>query len=294
MKHGKSKLIHLLRNVPRQGWSDQKIKDLVDSLWRIEHNPVSIDPSSVDYLSITREQVLSFFPENLPGGSGAGIEIPDITEIPAGTTNEINTVFSLSKTPMAGTLRLYLNGVRQKPGTDYALSGGTITFSDPPFAGDRLLADYKPDVAVKTRVFGEIPAGYVNGDNTTFVLAYMPVAGSERVFLNGIRQTPGADYTLTTDTIVFTTAPFTGDRLLVDYAAAITEVNRIYNETPEGDTDGVNQNFVLSQTPVSIYVYLNGVRQFAGVDYTIAGNTITFANAPFENDVILTDYEVEI
>ena len=34
MEYGKTELIRLLRNVMREGWSDQKIKDLVDSLWR--------------------------------------------------------------------------------------------------------------------------------------------------------------------------------------------------------------------------------------------------------------------
>ena len=37
MEYGKSELIRLLRNVPREGWSNQKLKDLIDSLWR---NPV--------------------------------------------------------------------------------------------------------------------------------------------------------------------------------------------------------------------------------------------------------------
>lgn len=34
MEYGKSELLRLLRNTPREGWSDKKIKDLVDSLWR--------------------------------------------------------------------------------------------------------------------------------------------------------------------------------------------------------------------------------------------------------------------
>jgi hypothetical protein len=34
MKYSKLKLLQLLQNVPRQGWTWQKIKDLVDSLWR--------------------------------------------------------------------------------------------------------------------------------------------------------------------------------------------------------------------------------------------------------------------
>ena len=34
MEYGKTKLIHLLKNVPQEGWTVDKIKDTVDSLWR--------------------------------------------------------------------------------------------------------------------------------------------------------------------------------------------------------------------------------------------------------------------
>ena len=34
MEYGKTKLIRLLSNTPREGWTNQKIKDLIDSLWR--------------------------------------------------------------------------------------------------------------------------------------------------------------------------------------------------------------------------------------------------------------------
>ena len=34
MEYGKSKLIRLLENTPREGWTNQKLKDLIDSLWR--------------------------------------------------------------------------------------------------------------------------------------------------------------------------------------------------------------------------------------------------------------------
>ena len=34
MEYGKTKLIRMLSNIPREGWSNAKIKDLIDSLWR--------------------------------------------------------------------------------------------------------------------------------------------------------------------------------------------------------------------------------------------------------------------
>ena len=68
-------------------------------------------------------------------------------------------------------------------------------------------------------VFDETPSGSINGSNVTFTIASTPTAGTVRVFLNGMRQKSGAgnDYTITTNTITFTTAPVSGDVIIVDY-----------------------------------------------------------------------------
>lgn len=69
------------------------------------------------------------------------------------------------------------------------------------------------------RVVRETPSGSVNGSNTAFVLANTPASGMEEVYLNGILQEPGSgnDYTISTNTITYLTAPLTGDRLRVNY-----------------------------------------------------------------------------
>lgn len=69
------------------------------------------------------------------------------------------------------------------------------------------------------RIVRETPSGSINGSNTTFTLANAPASGMEEVYLNGILQEPGAgnDYTISTNTITYLTAPLTGDRLRVSY-----------------------------------------------------------------------------
>src|ERR1044072_1467127 len=69
------------------------------------------------------------------------------------------------------------------------------------------------------RVVRETPSGLVNGSNTSFILANTPASGMEEVYLNGILQEPGAgnDYTISTNTITYLTAPVSGDRLRVSY-----------------------------------------------------------------------------
>lgn len=65
-------------------------------------------------------------------------------EIPTGTINAINTVFTIANTPITGTVRVYLNGIRQLVGggNDYTISGTTITFIKAPVTNSTLLVDY--------------------------------------------------------------------------------------------------------------------------------------------------------
>jgi hypothetical protein len=76
----------------------------------------------------------------------AGASFAD-SETPGGTVNGSNDEFTLANTPVAGSLHLFVNGIRQRPGSgnDYTISGGTITFESGaiPQTNDVLLADYR-------------------------------------------------------------------------------------------------------------------------------------------------------
>jgi hypothetical protein len=50
---------------------------------------------------------------------------------------------------------------------------------------------------------------------------------------------------------------------------------------PTGALNGVNTTYTLPQTPVgSVALFVNGLYQTPGVDYTLAGATITYLNTP--------------
>ncbi len=53
---------------------------------------------------------------------------------------------------------------------------------------------------------GEVPGGTVNGLNGSFTLAGTPLGSSLQLYLNGLFQTAGVDYTLTGATVQFTGA----------------------------------------------------------------------------------------
>lgn len=79
---------------------------------------------------------------------------------------------------------------------------------------------------VSASVAGEEPSGAINGANAIFLTTAKFVAGTEKLYLNGIRQRFGLanDYTRSEsvpaagfDQVVFTLAPRSGDVVLIDY-----------------------------------------------------------------------------
>ena len=75
------------------------------------------------------------------GGSAVHKFIDD--ETPSGTKDGANTVFVLVKTPIAGSLKVFINGQRMRITEDYTLSNKTITFNTAPLSNFIILCDYR-------------------------------------------------------------------------------------------------------------------------------------------------------
>lgn len=64
-------------------------------------------------------------------------------EVPVGAVDGVNADFTLSNTPnSSANLRVYVNGVYQRPTTYYTRVGAVITFVTPPTTGDEIDAIY--------------------------------------------------------------------------------------------------------------------------------------------------------
>jgi len=82
------------------------------------------------------------------GPCGAPVTLPVFVdmETPVGAVDGVNANFGLSLAPNpAGSLHLYRNGILQKAGVDYSLTGATVTFLPLciPQPGDILSASYR-------------------------------------------------------------------------------------------------------------------------------------------------------
>lgn len=95
------------------------------------------------------------------------------------------------------------------PGTSGYILTSTGTSSAP---------TWQANASAVNIAWNETPTGTINGSNTTFTLANTPTAGTLMLFKNGQLMTAaGADFTLTTNSVAFVTAPKTGDVLLAHY-----------------------------------------------------------------------------
>jgi hypothetical protein len=139
-------------------------------------------------------------------------------EVPSGSINGTNTVFTVASTPVAGSTNLWLNGVLQTPGgVDYTESGVTQTFVTAPPVGSTLLVSYRTSNGSFTFADAETPSGSIDGSNTAFTIAHPPTTGSLHLYLNGILQNEGDDYTLSGTAVTMASAPPAGSVLLAYY-----------------------------------------------------------------------------
>lgn len=222
---------------------------------------------------------------------------------PTGVIDGVNTEFTLPDVPTAGSEHVYLNGILLAD-SEYTITGNLLTLDDPPEDNpggpDVLLIDYWPTGGTaesSQRITREVPVGSINSSNTIFTTAVNIYTETERVWLNGLLQLRGTDYTVTdTDEITFTTAPTTGDHLVISYweDGALAPTLTVFNEVPPETPNGSITNFTLSVTPASnsLHVYRNGILEQEGVDFSIIGGPeLQFNVAPDTGDELVCYFD---
>jgi hypothetical protein len=141
-------------------------------------------------------------------------------ETPSGSINGVNATYELSHTPILGSDHVYLNGLLiEDQNNDYSISGSTLTFANPLLPGMKLNCTYYYQDSTPVKVFRdkEQPKGDINGTNTIFTLNYTPIEDSEHIYLNGLLQENGGDYSISGSVITFIEAPTSTMKLRCTY-----------------------------------------------------------------------------
>lgn len=240
--------------------------------------------------SVVRMARIGRPPQQITGSSGSGVT-PGGTggwsERPSGSMNGVNTTFTLASAPSPSAgLVLALNGLVLRPGTDYTLSGATITMATAPDSTDWLRAWYD---------FGYLYNAEVPTDTSPlggiFTLGAAPLSSTLLFIINGLVALNATDYTLSSATVDLVVANEVDDWELAWYTTAATS-GYYYSETPSGAIDGSNLAYTLTAAPSGCMVVVNGVLQAEGLTYTRSGSTITFAAALTSGDWLRVWYKV--
>jgi len=121
------------------------------------------------------------------------------------------------------SLALFRNGLLLLQGGDYVLAANGVTFQTGavPQSTDILLASYRLSVSLPGVGFvdQETPSGVINGVNAAYTLSQTPAPSTSlAVYRNGVRLTPGVDYTAVGSAITFgPILPQTGDTVICSY-----------------------------------------------------------------------------
>ena len=131
--------------------------------------------------------------------------------------------------------------------------------------------------------------GYTgDGSTTGFTVTSGATVENVLVFLNGVFQRPTTDYTVSSTTLTFGTAPVNNDVITIK---ELVEGQNTFNDNPVVRAftgDGSTTGFTVSsgKTVDQFLVFINGVFQRPTNDFTYSGSTLTFGTAPANADVI--------
>lgn len=135
-----------------------------------------------------------------------------------------------------------------------------------------------------------------DGTTTLYAIGSTPVSiNNVYVTINGVSQTPTTDFTIVSSNLTFSSAPLSGDDIVirdnrsVSSTVALTTNTRyhyIFTTSTSVITGADDNGLTLNVDEQNVFLFLNGAKLIHGDDYTVAsgGGTITLVAAAVSGD----------
>jgi len=197
----------LFRNGQRQTNIDQVTT--IDSDTKIATFEFNVPPEPNDRLSL----ILQLIPAHI-----------QLEEVPVGSINGVNTLFTLNANPLISSVRVYKNGLELNT-SEYFLHGGNkLTFNFPPITTDTVVVDYQLIITgmaqflwtVIPSVTSYINSIKINDIEQVYDFTLPSGVSSISVYKNGLLLTEDIDYTMLSSTRI--KFGFVGDTPVEEYA----------------------------------------------------------------------------
>ena len=188
------------------------------------------------------------------GGSSGSTNLGG--QFTSGTGNGSTTTFtSPINTNLANNLIVSVDGIMQRPTTDYTVSGTTVTFGTAPPSGTAVLVRSFSG-AISSKADFTVQNFTANGSNTVYKLAESVSSGDHvLVSINGVIQRNTTDYTYNTGNgnITFDVAPTSGD--IISFRTFDLQQSTSATVSDTAPTDPRNGDFWFDSSTAKLYMY---------------------------------------
>src|SRR5210317_1130143 len=153
--------------------------------------------------------------KEIAGGTSGDSSSPLAGDVRGYTGDGSTTAFTVTSGADVENVLVFLNGVYQRPTTDYTVSGTTLTFTTAPANGETITIKELVEGANAINDSGVVRAYTGDGSTTQYNVTSGKGAEEFLVFLNGVFQRPTNEYTVSSGTLTFSTAPVSGEVITI-------------------------------------------------------------------------------
>ena len=201
------------------------------------------------------------------GTSGGDSSSPLSGDVRAYTGDGSTVGFTVTTGADVENVLVFLNGVYQRPTTDYTVASTTLTFGTAPVNGESIII--KELVEGKNTFLSSsvVRAFTGNGSTTGYTVSSGKSVSQFLVFLNGVFQRPTTDFSYSGSTLTFGTAPANNDVIIVKELAEGTGSSLLTIVDDSSTTTSLDAGESLKITGSG------------GVTTSLSGDTLTIAGA---------------